>query len=60
VEYAYRPLAVKKQMARASRSGAEKALIFGRDELKEGKVILKDLSSGEEKRVGLEEILSTL
>ena len=58
VEYAYRPLVVKKQMARASRSGAGKALILGRDELKGGKVILKDLSSGEEKRVGLEEILS--
>lgn len=58
VEYAYRPLVVKKQMARASRSGAGKALIFGRDELKVGKVILKDLSSGEEKKVGLEEILS--
>lgn len=58
VEYAYRPLVVKKQMARASRSGAGKALILGRDELKGGKVILKDLSSGEEKRVRLEEILS--
>ena len=57
-EYSYRSLGVKKQMARASKSGAEKALIFGADEMREGKVILKDLLSGEEKRIGLEEILS--
>lgn len=58
VEYTYRPLGVKKQMARASKSGAGKALIFGADELRDGKVIVKDLSSGEETKVELESALS--
>jgi histidyl-tRNA synthetase len=58
VEYAYRPLGVKKQMAKASKSGARTAMIFGAEELREGKVILKDLSSGEENTVELDSALA--
>ena len=48
VDYTYRLQPVKKQMARASKLNAEYALIFGPDEVKEGKVKLKNLNSGEE------------
>ena len=49
VEYTYGNIPLKKQMARASKLGARRALIFGEDELRQGKVKEKDLSSGEER-----------
>jgi len=56
VEYSYKKLSVKKQMSRASRINARKALIFGIDELKEGKVVEKDLASGEEVRIDIKSL----
>jgi len=51
VDFSYSSMSLKKQMARASKLGARKALIFGESEIAEGKVVEKDLSSGEERHV---------
>lgn len=48
VEFSYNLSSLKKQMARASRSGAGKSLIFGEDEISKGKLVEKDLKTGEE------------
>ncbi|UCB47131.1 MAG: histidine--tRNA ligase [Spirochaetota bacterium] len=53
VEHTYRPLAVKKQMARASKVGANKVVIFGADELGDGKVTEKDMLTGKELKKAL-------
>jgi histidyl-tRNA synthetase len=53
VEHTYRPLAVKKQMARASKIGAKRVVIFGADELREGKVTEKDMLTGQEQKRAL-------
>ena len=45
-----------KQLKYASDRGIRYALIYGADEKKEGKVVIKDLSSGEQKKVGLKEV----
>jgi histidyl-tRNA synthetase len=58
VEYAYRPVSVKKQMARASKVGAGCALIFGGEEMEEKSVRVKDLGTGGEKTLPLADILS--
>ncbi|MBN2323030.1 MAG: histidine--tRNA ligase [Spirochaetes bacterium] len=58
VEYAYRPTSVKKQMAKASKAGAASALIFGREEMEEKSVRVKDLRSGEEKTLPLADIFA--
>jgi histidyl-tRNA synthetase len=58
VEYAYRPVSVKKQMARASKVGAGCALIFGGEEMEEKSVRVKDLGTGVEKTLPLADILS--
>jgi histidyl-tRNA synthetase len=51
VDFSFSGTSLKWQMARASKVGARKALIFGEAEIAEGKVVEKDLSSGEESRV---------
>jgi histidyl-tRNA synthetase len=48
VDFSYSSTSLKKQMARASKMGARRALIFGEAEIAEGKVVEKDLSKGEE------------
>jgi histidyl-tRNA synthetase len=48
VEFSYNFSPLKKQMARASRSGATRALIFGEDEISKGKLVEKNLETGEE------------
>ncbi len=53
VEYAYSYVPVKKQMARASKLNAKKALIFGEEEIREGMLVEKDLESGIEKKVAI-------
>jgi len=55
VEYTYGNIPLKKQMARASKIGARRALIFGEDELRQGKVKEKDLLTGEERLVDVPE-----
>lgn len=51
VEFSYNSTPLKKQMARASKLGARKALIIGEQEVSEGKLVEKDLSTGEERKI---------
>jgi len=53
VEFAYSPMAVKKQMARASKLHVKKVLIFGKEEIAEGKLVEKDLATCEERKVAI-------
>jgi len=57
VEYTYRLQPVKKQMGRASRIPAQKALIFGTDEVSRGKLVEKELESGYESLVDISDLL---
>jgi len=57
VEYTYRLQPVKKQMGRASRIPAQKALIFGTDEVSRGKLVEKELESGNERLVDISDLL---
>ena len=57
VEYTYRLQPVKKQMGRASRIPAQKALIFGTDEVSKGKLVEKELESGYESLVDISDLL---
>jgi len=57
VEYTYRLQPVKKQMGRASRIPAQKALIFGTDEVSKGKLVEKELESGNERLVDISDLL---
>lgn len=58
VEYLYRAVSVKKQMSRASRLDVKSVLIFGADELAEGKVLHKDMSTGEESKIEIDKLLN--
>jgi len=58
VEYTYRLIPVKKQMARASKSGARWALILGIEEIKKGMVVLKDLVKGEEINITVQSLMT--
>jgi histidyl-tRNA synthetase len=51
VEFSYGNMTLKKQMARASRLGARKALIFGEEEILDGRVVEKSLDTGEERNI---------
>jgi len=59
-EAALVPKALSKQMEEASRIGASWTLIFGEKEMKEGAVTLRDMISGKEELVSLEEALRRL
>ena len=56
VEYTYKSLTVKKQMSKASKIPAKKVLIFGADEIARGKLVEKDLSTGEEIEVPVDSL----
>ncbi len=56
VEFSYNSTSLKKQMARASKVGAKKVLIFGEEEITEGKVTEKDMSTGKEKKIAIPNI----
>lgn len=51
---------LKKRMMKANKINASKAVIIGSDELKENKVTIKDLSTGEQKSVMIENIVEEL
>ena len=51
VEYGLRHAAIRKQLELAAARGAPRAIILGPDERKAGVVVVRDLSSGTEKRV---------
>jgi histidyl-tRNA synthetase len=48
---------MKAQMRKASRSGAEKVIIRGEDELAKGTAIIKDMREGSQEEKSLEEVL---
>ena len=51
---------MKKRMAKADASGARAALILGDDELAAGEVTLKDLKTGEQRKVALAQIVEAV
>ena len=51
---------IKKRMMKANKINASKAVIIGSDELKENKVTVKDLETGEQKSVMIENIVEEL
>jgi histidyl-tRNA synthetase len=57
IDYAFTPAKVGKQFQAASASGARFALVIGPDEWKAGEVKLKNLGSGDEKRVKIGEVI---
>jgi len=56
VEYALKPQGVGKQFKNASAVGARRVLVLGPDEVAEGVAVLRDMRSGEERRVPLDRI----
>jgi histidyl-tRNA synthetase len=60
VDYSLTPAKVGKQFQAASASGAKFALVIGPEEWKTGEVKLKNLESGEEKRVKIGEVIHGL
>jgi len=51
---------MKKRMAKADAAGARMALILGDDELAAGEVTLKDLGTGEQRRVALDAVVEAV
>ena len=58
VEYSYKSMPVKKQMSRAAKIPAKKVIILGSEEISQGKLIEKDLSTGEEREVEIQSLLT--
>jgi len=58
VEISHRGGGLRKQLEFANRVGADYAVIVGEDEQREGTVTLKDLRSGEQRKLSLEELRS--
>ena len=56
----YEDKSLKAQMRRAEKLGARFVVIFGEEEIKQDKVILKDMESGEQKEVGIDYITGQL
>lgn len=57
VEYALRHQAVGKQFKNASASGARRTVVLGPDELAEGVAVVREMASGEEVRVPIDELV---
>ena len=51
---------MKSQMKQANKSGARHAVIIGEDEVKENAVMLRDMSSSEQEKVSLADVISKL
>lgn len=51
---------LKAQMRQANSMGANYTIIIGEDELKDGVVMLRDMSGGEQQRLAFEEVLNRL
>lgn len=56
VTYSLRDQAVGKQMRAAGREGAREVLVVGPDELARGRVLARNMATGEEREVGVEEL----
>ena len=57
VLYALRDQAVKKQFNQAGNAGAREAIVLGPDEVSRGMAVVRDMETGEEREVPLEELL---
>jgi histidyl-tRNA synthetase len=57
VLFALRELAVKKQFNQAGNTGARQVIVLGPDEVARGMVVVRDMETGEEREVSLEELL---
>lgn len=55
VEYGFRPQAVGKQFKNASALGAQRVVVLGPEEVAEGVAVVRDMATGEERRVRLSE-----
>ncbi|MBU1275830.1 MAG: histidine--tRNA ligase, partial [Proteobacteria bacterium] len=60
VETAAQSVSLKAQMRRANKLGAAQVLIVGGDELKAGSAPLKDMASGEQEELPLDQIVDRL
>lgn len=60
LEYDYVVKGFSNQMKKANKIGAKKVLILGEDEMKEGKVTLKDFENGNQENITLEEVLERI
>lgn len=60
VEMDYASRGLKAQLKYADRLGAKKVLIIGENELKSGKVILRDMSSGVQEKIHLDGLVEKL
>ncbi|UCG46833.1 MAG: histidine--tRNA ligase [Phycisphaerales bacterium] len=58
-DFSYKAAGVGKQLKQASERNARECIIIG-DELRRGKLVVKDMSTGEQRLVGMEEFLSQL
>ena len=56
----YEEKSMKAQMKRADKLGSTKVLILGEDEVKEGKVVLKDFATGTQEKHDMTELLNIL
>ncbi len=56
----YKTGGLSKQLKEASAQNAKKCIIIGEEELKEGKIGIKDMATGEQELVGCDEFLSEL
>ncbi len=59
-DMSYAQGSMKSQMRLADKTGSRYCLIIGEDELKEGAYTLKDMRSGDQKKVKLENIIKTI
>jgi len=51
---------MKSQMRQANKAGAKRVLILGEDEIKEGVVAVKDMTTGNQEKVGIKEVIKVL
>ncbi|HET6762818.1 MAG TPA: histidine--tRNA ligase [Longimicrobiaceae bacterium] len=59
VEYAFRPSGVGKQFKAASALGARRVVVLGADEVAAGQANVKEMETGEERRVAIEDLLGS-
>ena len=56
VQYALRDQSVRKQFVAAGNAGAREVVVLGPDEVARGRAVVRDMASGEEREVPLEEL----
>jgi len=56
VQYALREQSVRKQFTAAGNAGARQVIVLGPDEVARSRAVIRDMGSGEEREVPLEEL----